>query len=290
MLTYNQAFYKLKDQLQQLYDATEAAAICHVFMEYVTGLSKMERLDRKEESFTESQQHVFDNKSKELLKGKPIQYITTGAWFRSNKFFVNENVLIPRPETEELVQWITDEVVSQPNSQLQILDIGTGSGCIPISLKSALPEARVTAIDISYEALAVAQINASEINVAVELIKLDFLNPSQHNKLGSYDVIVSNPPYIPAEEKARLHKNVKDFEPGIALFVPDNDALVFYKAIALFGKTHLNANGCIYCEMDAAHAEECKKLFEGEGYKNVEIKKDMHGNWRMLRAEGKPLP
>ena len=285
MLTYNQAFYQLKEQLQQLYEPNEAAAISHLFLEYITGLTKLERLDKKDVLFSEQQQQLYDSKLKELLRGKPIQYVTNSAWFLGKELYVNENVLIPRPETEELVQWVLSEITNHKSQITNILDIGTGSGCIPISLKQALAVAEITACDISNEALNVARTNANKLNVQVNFIQLDFLDTDEHNKLGLYDVIVSNPPYIPAEEKERLHSNVKDHEPALALFVPYNDALVFYKAISLFGKEHLNSNGHIYCELDAAHAEECKTLFESAGYKNVELMKDIHGNWRMLKAE-----
>lgn len=287
MLTYSQAFYQLKEQLQQLYDANEAAAISHMFMEYITGLGKLERLDKKDVLLTSKQQDIYDIRSKELVRGKPVQYVTGKAWFLGREFSVNENVLIPRPETEELVQWIASETKDQGSKIKNILDIGTGSGCIPVSLKLALPEVVITSCDISNEALNVARTNANKLNAIVDFVQLDFLDTGQHNKLETFDVIVSNPPYIPAEEKGRLHSNVKDYEPALALFVPDNDALVFYRAIALFGKQHLAANGYIYCELDAAHAEECKVLLEDAGYKNVELKMDMYGNWRMLKA-GKP--
>lgn len=268
-----------------MYDANEAAAISHMLLEHITGLGKLDRLDKKETPLTEEQQQLFDGKTKELLRGKPIQYVTGKAWFLGREFVVNENVLIPRPETEELVQWITTQFPIPNSRSPKILDIGTGSGCIPISLKLALLDADITGCDISTEALKVAQTNASRLNTTINFRQLDFLDFEQHNNLGMYDVIVSNPPYIPAEEKERLHSNVRDYEPALALFVPDNDALVFYKVIAFFGKEHLHKNGSIYCELDAAHAEECSALFEATGYNNVEIKKDMHGNWRMLKAE-----
>lgn len=267
-----------------MYDANEATAISHMLLEHITGFGKLERLDKKETFFTAEQQHLFENKVKDLLRGKPVQYATSKAWFMGREFFVNENVLIPRPETEELVQWITDDAREANAKSLRILDIGTGSGCIPISLKLALPEADISSCDISNEAITVAKTNAAKLNADVNFLQLDFLDPAQHNKLGSCNVIVSNPPYIPAEEKERLHTNVRDNEPALALFVPDNDALIFYKAIALFGREHLSAGGSIYCELDAAHAIECQSLFQMAGYDHVEIKKDMHGNWRMLRA------
>ena len=307
MHSYNDAFYELKNKLQPLYDEREAAAVAHLFLEFLTGLNKSDRLMKKDTLLSGRQQEQFDAKSKQLIKGKPIQYITNSALFMGREFLVNESVLIPRPETEELVQWIVDEVVSRktlvvspgdsgiedPQRQ-RVLDIGAGSGCIGLSLARLLPDAVVTCADVSKEAIEVLKTNIEWVFTASEKKKgldnitiktLDFLNETQRNKqLGRYELIVSNPPYIPVSEKAKMHKNVKDNEPSIALFVPDADALVFYKAIAAFGKEHLSNNGYIYCELDAGHAEACKTLFEEQGYKDVEIKKDMHGNWRMLRA------
>ncbi len=311
MLSYSQAFYQLKDRLQPLYDANEAVAITHIFLEYITGLNKSDRLLKKDSLFTERQQEQFDAKSKQLTKGKPVQYVTNSAWFMGREFLVNENVLIPRPETEELVQWvledskskiqnpsqvIADVIATQSPERLRVLDVGSGSGCIGLSLARLLPNAIVTCADVSKEAVEVLKTNIEWVLTAKEkkngtdnitIKTLDFLNEAQRNKqLGRYELIVSNPPYIPASEKAKLHKNVTDHEPAIALFVPDNDALVFYRAIAAFGKDHLTGNGYIYCELDAGHAMECKVMFEAEGYKNVEVRKDMHGNLRMLRAGG----
>lgn len=288
MLTVGDAFYELRSKLQPLYDEREATAVAHELLHHITGLDKTQRLMQKETLLTEAQQPEYDAGVKQLLRGKPLQYVTGSAWFLGREFYVNESVLIPRPETEELVQWMLEQI---PNSNLpqadqipKIFDVGTGSGCIAVSLKLALPGVNVSACDISGEALAVARENAKRLSANINLMQLDFLDDEERNKLGGYDVIVSNPPYIPAEEKARLHTNVRDNEPALALFVPDNDALVFYRAIAKFGKGHLNVGGRIYCELDAAHAEECKELFEHSGYKQVEIKKDIHGNWRFLRA------
>ncbi len=302
MLTYSQAYYQLVKQLQPLYDAGEAAAIAHMYLEFITGLGKMDRLDKKDTPFTKRQQDLFDNRSKDLLKGKPIQYVTGSAWFMGREFLVNENVLIPRPETEELVQWVIEQFPI-PNSNIQpqvpspkfrILDVGSGSGCISISLLRLLNSSIVTCIDISHDALDTLRTNIQWVLTEEEkkkcadnirLLELDFLDEAVRDKeLGRYDIIVSNPPYIPYKEKSKLHDNVTRYEPTIALFVPDNDPLVFYREIAAFGKGHLRKEGQIFCELDAAHAEACKQLFEASGYTNVELKKDMHGNWRMLRC------
>jgi release factor glutamine methyltransferase len=299
MLTYSRAFYQLKDQLQPLYEADEAAAIAHLFLEFITGLGKMDRLLQKDTEFTERQQELFDSKLKELVMGKPVQYVTSSSWFMDREFIVNENVLIPRPETEELVQWVVEETqkskVKSQTHAVKILDIGSGSGCIGISLARLIPRAVITCVDISREALDVLKTNIewalsaeekSKHAKNIRMVNLDFLNETIRNQeLGRYDIIVSNPPYIPGSEGKKLHPNVRYFEPAVALFVPDDDPLVFYRAIAEFGKEHLRQDGYIYCELDSAHAEECKVLFEDAGYKNVEIRKDVHGNLRMLRVK-----
>jgi release factor glutamine methyltransferase len=284
MQTYSQAFYHMRQQLLVVYDDREAAAIAHEVMYYITGLDKVQRLMQKDAVLSEEQEERLTAALQELLQGRPLQYITHSAWFLGREFYVDEHVLIPRPETEELVQWVIVEI---PNSKFQIpkvLDIGTGSGCIPISLKLAMPDADVTSVDISEDALGVARRNATSLAADVNFVQLDFLNSQEHNKLGVYDVIVSNPPYIPEIEKENMHSNVKDHEPSIALFVPDEDAMLFYKAIARFGKEHLKEGGTIYCEIEVGKPEESRAVFEEMGYKNVEVRKDMHGNWRMVKA------
>lgn len=283
MLSYSQAYYRLVKELQPLYDEREAAAIAHELLLHITGLDRTQRLIRKDTVLTQALQQQYDLSLTSLKTGRPLQYVTHSSWFMGREYYVNEHVLIPRPETEELVQWISDDWAGS-NKHNRMLDIGTGSGCIPISLKLSIPLSDVAACDISGPALEVAKKNAQHLKADIHFSQIDFLNPAEHNKLGTYDVIVSNPPYIPISEKEKLHDNVKNHEPGLALFVPDSDALIFYRVIALFGKAHLNSIGYIYCELDAAHAMECKVLFEQEGYKSVEIRKDMHGNWRMLRA------
>ncbi len=294
MLTYGNAFYQLKEKLQSLYEEGEASSIAHSLMESITSLNKMDRLDKKDKAFTQRQQDVYNRATEELVKGKPIQYVTNGAWFMGREFMVNEHVLIPRPETEELVQWITDDLKAREDEKIKIIDIGTGSGCIALSLFRMLPHPVLTCLDISAEALNVLQTNIEWVlgeeekdkhpeNIRVAAI--DFLDEAVRNKeLGRYDIIVSNPPYIPKSEKKKMRVNVTNYEPHIALFVPDKDPLVFYKALADFGKKHLRTEGYVYCELDAGHAEESKALFEQEGYAEVEIRKDMHGNWRMLKA------
>ncbi len=281
MLSYSAAFYHLLDVLKKMYDDGESAAIAHEVMEHITSLNRLQRLDRKNEPLTASQQAILEAAIKDLKQSRPLQYITGTAWFMGRSFKVNEHVLIPRPETEELVQWIVDDNKGQ---SLSILDIGTGSGCIPVSLKLALPDATVSSCDISVDALQVATENATGLEADVDFIQSDFLDESNWGTLGMYDVIVSNPPYIPVSEIQNMHTNVTDYEPHLALFVPNNDALLFYRKIAEFGHTHLQTGGAIYCELHKDHAVQTKELFEQEGYTNVLMIQDMHGNDRMLKA------
>jgi len=284
MLSYNGAFYELLNKLKGLYDDYESAAIAHEVMHHVTGRDKLQRILEKDTSFSAAEQASFELMQAELLRGKPLQYVIGHAWFMGRRYKVNEHVLIPRPETEELVDWIGQDM-KDTNNPISIVDIGTGSGCIPISLKLELPNAMVSSCDISSDAIKVAKENALQLQADINVLETDFLDADKRAILGQYDIIVSNPPYIPAGEKEQLHKNVKDFEPSLALFVPNDDALLFYRTIAAFGKEHLNKEGGIYCELHVDYALATKQLFEDMGYKYVELRKDMHGNLRMLKAK-----
>ncbi|RYD57063.1 MAG: peptide chain release factor N(5)-glutamine methyltransferase [Sphingobacteriales bacterium] len=280
-ITYNDAFYQLLAPLKLVYDEREAAAIAHEALEHLTGLKKLDRIIKKDEQLSDKQQLQYEIMKTDLAAGKPLQYVTGTAWFMGRPFKVDSNVLIPRPETEELVSWIAGDYFKQSP---ELLDIGTGSGCIPISLKLALPDSIIYSCDVSADALAIAEENAGRLEVEVELFQLDFLNEAQREVLSAFDVIVSNPPYIPQSEAANIHTNVKDHEPHLALFVPNDDPLLFYRAIASFGKTHLKSGGAIYCELHADHAKETEELFRSKGYGDVTLRTDMHGNPRMLKA------
>jgi release factor glutamine methyltransferase len=282
MLSYLTAFQTLKKELNKLYDEGEAIAIAHEVMEHLTGYNKLQRLSEKEKLFNEQQQRQFDEALARLMKGEPLQYITGVQWFLGRPFQVNKEVLIPRPETEELVTWIAHDWKERTN--ISILDIGTGSGCIPVSLKLLLHAANVTSCDVSSGALQTAKKNATDLQVEVSFLQLDFLNQSNWQPLDHFDIIVSNPPYIPISEQESLGKNVREFEPATALFVPDGDPLIFYRCIALFGKSHLRDGGAIYCELHQDYAEKTKQLFQQMGYANTILQKDMHGNMRMLKA------
>ncbi len=279
-MNLQQAFYYLKENLTGLYDAQEATFIAHALLEHITGLSKIDRLMKKTDLLSPEQLADYHEASKKLIAGKPLQQVIGYAWFLERKFKVNEHVLIPRPETEELVYWVTNDWKEIPRF-ISILDIGTGSGCIPISLKLGLENATVTSFDISDDALNVARINGFDLDADVRFYKDDILNPL--NTKDKFDVIVSNPPYIPESERENMHTNVKDHEPALALFTPSDDPLLFYKAIADFAKQHLKERGAVYCELHLDHAILTKEMFEEKGYK-TDLRKDMHGNWRMLKA------
>jgi len=205
---------------------------------------------------------------------------------------VNEHVLIPRPETEELVEWVVTEIWNKKleirnkkvsNSTFTILDIGTGSGCIAIALKRELQKAELYAIDISNDALLVAKQNAADQKAEINFLQLDFLNERQWSLLPSFDFIISNPPYIPENEKDKLAKNVVDHEPDVALFVTDNDPFIFYKKFASFADNHLKEKGKIFVEVHEDYSKGVQKIFEEKNFK-IEIKKDIYGKDRMVKA------
>lgn len=280
MLTLGEAFYDLKAALGALYDNEEASAIAHEVLQHLTGKSKLERLSQKEAQLSATQWQRFLQLRSALQSGAPLQYALGEAYFMGRRFSVSPAVLIPRPETEELVQWI----ISQERPQT-LLDIGTGSGCIAISLKLALANCVVTAIDVSQTALEVAEKNARDLCADVHFEQLNFLDEQARSGLPGFDVIVSNPPYIPETERETLHTNVRDYEPETALFVPSENALLFYQQIAVFGKIHLNSGGSIYCELHQDYAEQTTALFRTQGYNFVTLRRDIHGNLRMLQAK-----
>ena len=213
-----------------------------------------------------------------------MQQIVGEAWFYRMKFFVNNHVLIPRPETEELVDLVTKSLIDFPaGTSLKILDVGTGSGCISIALKKNFTTAFITALDNSDKALKIAKKNAAHHQVVIDFFNLDFLNDNHSKALDVFDAIVSNPPYIPFAELEMLDKNVTAFEPHSALFVPDKMPLIFYEKIALFGKTHLTPNGKIFVETHEKYANEVAALFANT-YIDVEVHEDIFGKNRMVSA------
>ena len=284
-MTTGEFYNDFKKKLKTIYEDREAENISDWVFENVTGLKRWERRENKNKELNEPDLGKLKKDLEELLNQKPVQYVLNEAWFYKMKFFVNENVLIPRPETEELVEWIVSDLKKQKDSKAtNIMDIGTGSGCIPIALKKELPETNITAIDVSEKALSVAKKNASELQVTIDFFKIDFLEENERQALSQYDIIVSNPPYIPINEKEILSKNVTDFEPGIALFVANNDPFIFYKKIANFSKTHLNQGGKIFVEIHEEYAKQVMIIFENTGL-ICETKKDIYGKERMIKAK-----
>ncbi len=281
-MTLELANLQLKYQLEILYDKREASLIANMVMENITGVQRIDRILQKDKKLSHEQRQLLDLKTNRLLNNEPIQYVLGEAWFASKSFQVNSSVLIPRPETEELVDWIIKD--NSVHQFKEILDIGTGSGCIPITLKLALPDASITSIDISSEALTMAQNNAIDHGVDINLKQIDFLEESNWQDLPLFDCIVSNPPYIKDSERSKMSKHIIKFEPSIALFVSDDDPLIFYRKIALLGNTHLQKNGTIYLEINQILGAEVITLFQEFGYQ-AELRKDLMGNDRMIKAE-----
>jgi release factor glutamine methyltransferase len=283
-MSLNDIKQALKKQLANQFETVELNPILSILIEHITGWDQLQQALHKDSPVSDEQALAFEAASAELQAGKPIQYITGKAWFMGEAYTVNEQVLIPRPETEELVDWIL-EYASIKGNALRILDIGTGSGCIAIALKKALPESTITAIDISPNALKLAAKNASDLGADIAFVPLDILNTAFLP--GQYDVIVSNPPYIPMQEMKNMDLQVTAHEPNIALFVPDEDPLLFYKAIARLAKLHLTPNGQLFFEIHYDQGEAMVTLLD-EMHFHVELREDLFGKDRMIRAGLKP--
>jgi release factor glutamine methyltransferase len=270
-------------RLNTIYAASEAEIISDWVIEHITGSKITERVSNPPKELTPEQASRQHQYLERLLTHEPVQYVLGEAWFCGLKFGVDSNVLIPRPETEELVEWVITNC-KFPLSDLKILDIGTGSGCIAISLKRRLGKAEVWACDLSAGALALARENAQTLGADVNFVEIDFLSPEQRSTLPVFDIIISNPPYIPEKDKGEMQQNVLNYEPHMALFVPNDDALLFYKAIAEFGTDHLQKEGNIYMEIHEGLGAEVQEHFHHSGYR-AEIKKDMQEKDRMVRVQ-----
>jgi release factor glutamine methyltransferase len=286
----------LRKELTGIYEEGEAANISSWVLENLTGATRIDRVTRKDEPLNVHQLHHLTEVHHRLLHHEPVQYILGESYFYGLKLFVDNNVLIPRPETEELVDWVVKDIKASGKdvferrpfeadvtSQLKILDVGTGSGCIALALKKAMPKAEVWGCDISDGALNVARRNGSELDIRVDFQGLDFLDPAQQKSLPTVDIVVANPPYIPLNNKDAMHPNVVAHEPHTALFVPDHNALVFYEALALFGQHRLYPGGSLYCEIHEDLGRAVVDLFNREGY-TTELRMDMQGKERMVKA------
>jgi len=283
---------KMKSVLAIIYDQTEIDSFFDILIDYKLRLSKIDFLLSPNTVVTDNDVLFFESAIQKLKEEQPIQYILGETEFYGLPFKVTENTLIPRPETEELVDWIVKDCShyeEERRSNLSILDIGTGSGCIPVSLAKNLPKAKVSTVDVSGEAIKVAQQNAALNNVEVSFIHGDILRYTELVSVShkdKYDVIVSNPPYVRNLEKQEIKKNVLAHEPHLALFVEDDDALIFYRKIAEFALEHLKKEGVLYFEINQYLGKETVKSIKKIGFETVELRKDMSGNDRMIKAYG----
>lgn len=277
-------------ELQTIHDDYEIESFFFILTEYLHNLKRIDVSLQPYFEVSEVDLAKWNSIISELKTEKPIQYITGEAWFYGYRFEVNESTLIPRPETEELVEWIIESTkLVTGSAKLNILDIGTGSGCIPISLKKEIPNAEVFSNDVSENALEMARKNALgnevEVNfILADILEVDNLQISKSPNL-FFDVIVSNPPYVRNLEKQEIKKNVLAYEPHLALFVDDNDALLFYRKIAQLAATSLAPNGKLFFEINQYLGKETIELLENFGFKNIELRKDFMGNDRMICCE-----
>jgi len=276
---------KFLNLLKDEYPAQEASSFFNLLTESYLGMNRLDFALKPGKELSLEEKGKFEFAIYRLSQHEPIQYIIGETEFFGLKFKVNKNVLIPRPETEELVQWILDDVrESKTPSNLKILDIGTGSGCIAISLAKNLPNAEIFALDISEIALETARENADLNKVNVNFIQADILN--LEDLTGKFDVIVSNPPYVREMEKVEMHRNVLENEPDMALFVKDTDPLIFYRIISKLAQAGLQKNGDLYFEINQYLAKETEEILKDSGFETV-LKKDIFGNYRMLKGRKK---
>ncbi len=271
---------KFVTNILDIYGQSEAQNIFYLAMEHLTGINLRQNSNahfNPDGCF----EKMLNNIQKRLKQHEPIQYILNEAWFYDISFYVDKQVLIPRPETEELVNLIVK--THHQNDNLTILDIGTGSGCIPIILKKKLPAAKVYSCDISKNALSVAQKNARKHQTEIQFIEMDFLDSNNWTQLPEVDLMVSNPPYIPETDKSTMRSNVLLHEPHETLFVSSDDPLLFYRATALAGKQLINTGGTIYVEIHESYGNECCVLFKNHGY-TATLKQDMQYKDRFVIA------
>jgi release factor glutamine methyltransferase len=297
-----QAQRQLTTQLSPLYDEREAAIISDWVMERLTGRKRIDRLVSSSEPLTGPLLEQYEKYRDELLAHRPVQYVLHESWFEGMKFYVDERVLIPRPETEELVEWVAQSITPTGSSPLGtpsgspspplstppmgILDVGTGSGCIAIALAKKFPALSVHACDISEAALDVARQNALTLDAGknIHFHPLDFLDSDQWVNLPAIRWLVSNPPYISLKEKSVMAAHVTGAEPSLALFVPDDDPLIFYRSLGTFARQYLAEGGSLFVEIHEEMSAPVMSLFRTIGAKEVIAKKDLQGKDRMVKA------
>ncbi|NDA61511.1 MAG: peptide chain release factor N(5)-glutamine methyltransferase [Chitinophagia bacterium] len=279
-MTYREAELTLFRQLQAFYSERESKQLSSWAMENITDKNRVDRLLLKDEELDDKMLHHWHSVLNRMQQHEPIQYVLGEAPFMDMMLHVNQYTLIPRPETEELVSWILDD---HNEKKLDVLDVGTGSGCIALALKKKQPTWNITAADLSTEALAIAAKNSNQLNLSVEWKLLDMLQSNHPGWGDKYQVIVSNPPYIPVKDKVFLSKHVSKYEPSSALFVPDDEPLLFYKALLANSPAHLTNGGHLYMEINDQLGAATVNLFLVAGWE-VELRKDLQGNDRMIKA------
>lgn len=277
-----------KSELVELHSLGEIETFISYSFEHVLNYSKTDLLLNKDLTMSESELLKFNNIVKQLKKNKPIQYILGNTYFYGLNLNVNESVLIPRPETEELVDWIIKDYSNKKTTSLKLLDIGTGSGCIAIALSKNISESDVFALDVSIEALEIAKVNANKNDQKnIHFIEADINHIStlkSFNFPTDFDIIVSNPPYITESEQSAMYKNVLDYEPHVALFVKDTNPLIFYVSIANFAIQKLQKNGALFFEINELFGKEMIKMLLEKGFINIELRKDINGKDRMIKC------
>ncbi len=269
-------------ELQTVYDLSEATVVTDWVFENIAGIKKADLIKNPLQQIPAAIIKKLTEKKEELLQNKPVQYVMGNTTFYNMQLQVSNKVLIPRPETEEMTNHIVNTYRFE-QKQLSVLDIGTGSGCIAIAIKKNLPSSKVIALDVSEDALNIARTNAITNKTNIQCTHFDFLDESRWPELLQFDIIVSNPPYIPLNEKEKMANNVVDYEPHNALFVPDNNPMLFYEKIARFGRSHLNYNGKVYVETHENYAKDVAALFT-TSYQKIITKKDLFGKERMIIA------
>ncbi len=272
----------IRKELNGLYPPEEIESFIRIIFSKLKQYTLTDFVLKQDEVLAEKEKDQIKNIVIRLKKREPIQYVLGETEFYGLPFRVKPGVLIPRPETEELVDWVLRKL--RKKEALRILDVGTGSGCIAISLKKECPKAHIMACDNSEEALKVGQMNAGLNQTEIAFFHLNILNPLLPNSFPKIDILISNPPYVTESEKADMNDNVLKYEPARALFVPDHDPLLYYRALAIFGKNYLNHGGRLFWEINEAFAKECRALLKENGFSNVRLKKDLQGKDRMMFA------
>lgn len=275
-------FHTVLHPLLPYYGESEAHAIARYLLEVRFGMTQTDICMGKDKQISAEERRELENIIGRLTQKEPIQYILGQADFFGRTFFVSRDVLIPRPETEELIQWILYE--QKGLASPRVLDIGTGSGCIAVTLDKEMETSEVTALDISNGALAIAKKNAAAHHADISFLQQDFLQDGTGTVTGPWDIIVSNPPYICQTEQTEMDDNVLQYEPHSALFVPDKHPLLFYEAIGKYALKELKPQGCLYVEINRRYGNETMNLFRRIGLRDIELKKDLCGNDRMIRC------